>query len=84
MPSGTRAQPVRAGSSVKHASRERLLAVKTLLVSRVETLEHPALRSYVPSRDHALVVEPTAVSFIRVGIAILVILPAMKQSDRAK
>jgi hypothetical protein len=28
MPSGTRAHPVRAGSSVKHASLERLLAVK--------------------------------------------------------
>src|ERR1039458_8289573 len=49
------------------------------LESRVETLEECALRRYVPSCGHTLVVEPAAVGFIRLRITVLVILPCMKQ-----
>jgi hypothetical protein len=55
------------------------LRSEVLLESCVETLHSRAFLRYVPSCDHALVVEPAAVSFIGLGIVEFIVLPGVEQ-----
>src|SRR5579872_1355685 len=50
-----------------------------LFESRVKRLESRALRRNVPSGEHALVIQSTAVTFIGLGIVELIVLPLVEQ-----
>src|SRR5579864_555988 len=77
---GTRAQPVCAGSPAKtRVPRTPTYARTCLFESRVKRLESRALRRNVPSGEHALVIQSTAVTFIGLGIVELIVLPLVEQ-----